>query len=135
MSAKTLGALAESIGVSAADVGNQAGANWRNLSRIIIVLLQMSSKAQLTTIAGSLKTDAENLGGYAQSVGGQAKNLGTYAGSIGTSLQETQTDLQIVSGCFNPDSESANKDKDIHSTVRSCIKTDRRRNWAVKDII
>ena len=26
---------------------------------------------------------------------------------------------------LNPDSESANKDKDIHSTVRSCIKTDR----------
>ena len=87
-------------------------------------------KAQLTTIAGSLKTDAENLGGYAQSVGGQAKNLGNYAGSIGTSLQETQTDLQIVSGCLTQIPESANKDKDIYSTVRSCIKTDRRRNWA-----
>ena len=36
---------------------------------------------------------------------------------------------------LNPDSESANKDKDIYSTVRICIKTDCGRNWAVKDII
>ena len=36
---------------------------------------------------------------------------------------------------LNPDSKSANKDKDIHSTVRICIKTDRGRNRTVKDII
>ena len=88
MSAKTLGALAESIGASATDVGDQAGAIGEFIKNNYSSLTD-EQKAQLTTIAGSLKTDVENLGGYAQSVGGQAKNLGTYAGSIGTSLQET----------------------------------------------
>ena len=72
VSAKTLGALAESIGVSAADVGNQAGAIGEFIKNNYSSLTD-EQKAQLTTIAGSLKTDAENLGGYAQSVGGQAK--------------------------------------------------------------
>ena len=79
-------------------------------------------KAQLTTIAGSLKTDAENLGGYAQSVGGQAKNLGTYAGSIGTSLQETQTDLQIVSGCLTQIQNLLTKTKTSTAQLESALK-------------
>ena len=79
-------------------------------------------KAQRTTIAGSLKTDVENLGGYAQSVGGQAKNLGTYAGSIGTSLQETQTDLQIVSGCLTQIQNLLTKTKISTAQLESALK-------------
>jgi X-X-X-Leu-X-X-Gly heptad repeat protein len=71
---------------------------------------------------GSLKTDAENLGGYAQSVGGQAKNLGTYAGSIGTSLQETQTDLQIVSGCLTQIQNLLTKTKTSTAQLESALK-------------
>ena len=58
VSAKTLGALAESIGVSAADVGNQAGAIGEFIKNNYSSLTD-EQKAQLTTIAGSLKTDAE----------------------------------------------------------------------------
>lgn len=121
VSAKTLGALAESIGVSAADVGNQAGAIGEFIKNNYISLTD-EQKAQLTTIAGSLKTDAENLGGYAQSVGGQAKNLGTYAGSIGTSLQETQTDLQIVSGCLTQIQNLLTKTKTSTAQLESALK-------------
>ena len=95
VSAKTLGALAESIGASATDVGDQAGA-----------------------IGEFIK----NLGGYAQSVGGQAKNLGTYAGSIGTSLQETQTDLQIVSGCLTQIQNLLTKTKTSTAQLESALK-------------
>ena len=56
VSAKTLGALAESIGVSAADVGNQAGAIGEFIKNNYISLTD-EQKAQLTTIAGSLKTE------------------------------------------------------------------------------
>ena len=121
VSAKTLGALAESIGVSAADVGNQAGAIGEFIKNNYSSLTD-EQKAQLTTIAGSLKTDAENLGGYAQSVGGQAKNLGTYAGSIGTSLQETQTDLQIVSGCLTQIQNLLTKTKTSTAQLEAALK-------------
>nr|WP_288755316.1 hypothetical protein [uncultured Anaerostipes sp.] len=121
VSAKTLGALAESIGVSATDVGNQAGAIGEFIKNNYSSLTD-EQKAQLTTIAGSLKTDAENLGGYAQSVGGQAKNLGTYAGSIGTSLQETQTDLQIVSGCLTQIQNLLTKTKTSTAQLESALK-------------
>ena len=121
VSAKTLGALAESIGVSATDVGNQAGAIGEFIKNNYSSLTD-EQKAQLTTIAGSLKTDAEKLGGYAQSVGGQAKNLGTYAGSIGTSLQETQTDLQIVSGCLTQIQNLLTKTKTSTAQLESALK-------------
>ena len=121
VSAKTLGALAESIGASATDVGNQAGAIGEFIKNNYSSLTD-EQKAQLTTIAGSLKTDAENLGGYAQSVGGQAKNLGTYAGSIGTSLQETQTDLQIVSGCLTQIQNLLTKTKTSTAQLEAALK-------------
>ena len=121
VSAKTLGALAESIGASATDVGDQAGAIVEFIKNNYSSLTD-EQKAQLTTIAGSLKTDAENLGGYAQSVGGQAKNLGTYAGSIGTSLQETQTDLQIVSGCLTQIQNLLTKTKTSTAQLESALK-------------
>ena len=114
VSAKTLGALAESIGVSAADVGDQAGAIGEFIKNNYSSLTD-EQKAQLTTIAGSLKTDAENLGG-------QAKNLGTYAGSIGTSLQETQTDLQIVSGCLTQIQNLLTKTKTSTAQLEAALK-------------
>ena len=129
VSAKTLGALAESIGASATDVGNQAGAIGEFIKNNYSSLTD-EQKAQLTTIAGSLKTDAENLGGYAQSK--EFRNLRRiYRNKLARNTDRPSDRIRM----FNPDSESANKDKDIHSTVRSCIKTDCRRNWAVKDII
>ena len=114
VSAKTLGTLAESIGASATDVGDQAGAIGEFIKNNYSSLTD-EQKAQLTTIAGSLKTDAENLGG-------QAKNLGTYAGSIGTSLQETQTDLQIVSGCLTQIQNLLTKTKTSTAQLESALK-------------
>ena len=99
VSAKTLGGLAQSIGTSATDVGTQAATIGEFIKQNYTSLTD-EQKAQLTNIAGSLKTDAQDLGGYAKSIGSEAGNLGTYATSIGSSLKQTQTDLQIVSGCL-----------------------------------
>lgn len=98
-SAQTLGSLAQSIGASASDIGTQA-ASIGTFIQNNAESLTPEQQQELAGIAGSLKTDATNLGDYAKSVGSQASNLGSYATSIGSSLKETQTDLQIVSGCL-----------------------------------
>lgn len=122
-SAKTLGALAQSIGASASDVGDQAKA-------IVAYATEQYQTGKITEeqfnklagIASALGKDAENLGGYAQSVGGQAQNLGTYATSIGSSLKETQTDLQIVSGCLTQIQNLLTKTKTSTAQLETALK-------------
>lgn len=96
-SAQSLGSIASSIGTTATSVGTQAATIGK------LAESENLTPEQKTALAGAAKTlqeDASTLGNYARSIGGSAQSIGADATSIGASLKDTQTDLEIVSGCL-----------------------------------